>query len=61
MTKIVICKKRNKIHNSRVEVCFFVLSLEIEDRNEVEVGNWAKHKMTHFYYFVLFILIIIKK
>jgi hypothetical protein len=38
-----------------------VLSLEIEDRNEVEVGNWAKHKKTHFYYFILFILIIIKK
>jgi hypothetical protein len=22
---------------------------EIEDRDEVEVGNWAKHKKTHFY------------
>jgi hypothetical protein len=25
----------------RVEVSLFVLSLEIEDRDEVEVGNWA--------------------
>jgi hypothetical protein len=28
----------------RVEVNLFVLSPEIEDRDEVEVGNWAKHK-----------------
>jgi hypothetical protein len=25
-------------------VNLFVLSPEIEDRDEVEVGNWAKHK-----------------
>jgi hypothetical protein len=25
-------------------MCLFVLSPEIEDRDEVEVGNWAKHK-----------------
>jgi hypothetical protein len=30
----------------RVEVSFFVLSPEIEDRDEVEVDNWAKHKKT---------------
>jgi hypothetical protein len=24
-------------------------SPEIEDRDDVEVGNWAKHKKTHFY------------
>jgi hypothetical protein len=30
----------------RVEVSLFVLSPEIEDRNAVEVGNWAKHKKT---------------
>jgi hypothetical protein len=29
----------------RVEVSIFVLSPDIEDRDEVEVGNWAKHKM----------------
>jgi hypothetical protein len=28
-------------------VSFFVLSLEIEDRDEVEVVNWAKHKKTY--------------
>jgi hypothetical protein len=27
-------------------VSFFVLSPEIEDRDEVEVDNWAKHKKT---------------
>jgi hypothetical protein len=27
-------------------VSLFVLSPEIEDRGEVEVGNWAKHKKT---------------
>jgi hypothetical protein len=26
----------------------FVLSLEIGDRDEVEVGNWAKHKKTFY-------------
>jgi hypothetical protein len=30
-----------------------VLSLEIEDRGEVEVRNWAKHKKTHFYLLVV--------
>jgi hypothetical protein len=30
----------------RVEVSLFVLGPEIEDRDEVEVGNWAKHKKT---------------
>jgi hypothetical protein len=25
-------------------VSLFVLSPEIEDRDEVEIGNWAKHK-----------------
>jgi hypothetical protein len=29
-------------------VCLFVLSPEIEDRDEVEVGNWAKHKKTFY-------------
>jgi hypothetical protein len=29
-------------------VSLFVLSLEIEDRDEVEVGNWAKHKKTFY-------------
>jgi hypothetical protein len=28
----------------RVEVSLFVLSPEIEDRNAVEVDNWARHK-----------------
>jgi hypothetical protein len=27
-------------------VSFFVVSAEIEDRDEVEVDNWAKHKKT---------------
>jgi hypothetical protein len=27
-------------------VSLFVLSPEIEDRDELEVGNWAKHKKT---------------
>jgi hypothetical protein len=27
----------------------FLLSPKIEDRDEVEVGNWAKHKKTHLY------------
>jgi hypothetical protein len=26
-----------------------MLSPKIEDRDEVEVGNWAKHKKTHLY------------
>jgi hypothetical protein len=30
----------------RVEVSLFVLSQEFEDRDEVEVGNWAKQKKT---------------
>jgi hypothetical protein len=32
----------------RVEVSLFVLSPEIEDGIEVEVGNWAKHKKTFY-------------
>jgi hypothetical protein len=32
----------------RVEVSLFVLSPEIEDRNAVEVGNWAKHKKSFY-------------
>jgi hypothetical protein len=36
----------NLLNNSRVEVNLFVLSPEIEDRDEAEVGNWAKHKKT---------------
>jgi hypothetical protein len=32
----------------RVEVSVFVLSPEIEDRDEVEVDNWAKHKKTFY-------------
>jgi hypothetical protein len=32
----------------RVEVSLFVLSPEIEDRDDVEVGNWAKHKKTFY-------------
>jgi hypothetical protein len=31
-----------------IEVSLFVLSAEIEDRDEVEVGNWAKHKKTFY-------------
>jgi hypothetical protein len=38
-------------------VSLFVLSPEIEDREEVEGGSWAKHKKTFFtlndiYYFI---------
>jgi hypothetical protein len=37
-------------------VSLFVLSPEIEDRDEVEVRNWAKHKKTFYsdiiYYFI---------
>jgi hypothetical protein len=29
-------------------VSLFVLSPEIEDRDEVEVGNWANHKKTFY-------------
>jgi hypothetical protein len=32
----------------RVEVSLFVLSPEIEDRNAVEVDNWAKHKKSFY-------------
>jgi hypothetical protein len=32
----------------RVEVSLFVLSPEIEDRDDVEVGNWAKQKKTFY-------------
>jgi hypothetical protein len=32
--------------NQRVEVSLFVLSPEIEERDEAEVDNWAKHKKT---------------
>jgi hypothetical protein len=28
-----------------------VLSPEIDDRDEVEVSNWAKHKKTFCYYY----------
>jgi hypothetical protein len=31
----------------RVEVGLFVLSPKIEDRDEIEVGNWVKHKKTY--------------
>jgi hypothetical protein len=31
-------------------VSLFVLSPEIEDRDEVEVDNWAKHKKTFYFY-----------
>jgi hypothetical protein len=31
-----------------------VLSPEIEDRDEVEVGNWAKHKKTYSEYYFIF-------
>jgi hypothetical protein len=34
-------------------VSIFVLNPEIEDRDEVEVCNWAKHKQTlNMYYFI---------
>jgi hypothetical protein len=36
-----------QIISLRVEVSLFVLSPEIEDRDEVEVGNWEKHKKTY--------------
>jgi hypothetical protein len=32
----------------RVEVSLFVPSPEIEDRNAVEVDNWAKHKKSFY-------------
>jgi hypothetical protein len=32
----------------RVEASLFVLSPEIEDRDEVERSNWAKHKKTFY-------------
>jgi hypothetical protein len=32
----------------RVEISLFVLSPEIEGRDEVEVGNRAKHKKTFY-------------
>jgi hypothetical protein len=32
----------------RVEVSLFVLSAEIEDRDEVKVDNWAKYKKTFY-------------
>jgi hypothetical protein len=35
-------------------VSFFALGLEIEDRDEIKVGNWAKHKKT--FYFTKIIL-----
>jgi hypothetical protein len=31
-----------------VEVSRFALRPEIEDRDKVEVGNWAKHKQTFY-------------
>jgi hypothetical protein len=33
-------------NSRRVEVSLFVLSAEIEERDEVEVDNWVKHKKT---------------
>jgi hypothetical protein len=38
--------KEKTIIELRVEVSLFVLSPEIEGRDEVEVDNWAKHKKT---------------
>jgi hypothetical protein len=38
-------------------VSLFVLSPEIEDRDEVEVSNWAKHKKT----FYLLVRLVKKK
>jgi hypothetical protein len=32
----------------RVEVILFVPSPEIEDRNALEVDNWAKHKKSFY-------------
>jgi hypothetical protein len=32
----------------RVEIRLFVLIPEIEDRDEIEVLNWAKHKKTFY-------------
>jgi hypothetical protein len=32
----------------RVEVSLFVLSPEIEDRDEIEVDNWGKHRKTFY-------------
>jgi hypothetical protein len=37
-----------QIISLRVEVSLFVLGPEIKDRDEVEVGNWAKHKKTFY-------------
>jgi hypothetical protein len=37
-----------RIISLRVEVSLFVLSPEIENRDEVEVDNWAKHKKTFY-------------
>jgi hypothetical protein len=38
-------------------VSLFVLSPEIEDRDEVKVGNWAKHKKTFYSeWYILFYL-----
>jgi hypothetical protein len=37
-------------------VSLFVLSPEIEERDEVEVGNWAKHKKTLNDIIILFFL-----
>jgi hypothetical protein len=39
----------------RVEVSLIVLSPEIEDRDEVEVDNWAKHKKIFYFYFERYI------
>jgi hypothetical protein len=38
------------IHSSSIKSRseFFMLSSEVEDGDEVEVGNWAKHKKTFF-------------
>jgi hypothetical protein len=43
------------IHSSSIKSRseFFMLSSEIEDGDEVEVGNWAKHKKT-FFSFIFF-------
>jgi hypothetical protein len=45
----VLAKKSTPhIISLRVEVNLFVLSSEIEDRDVVEVGNWAKLKKTFY-------------
>jgi hypothetical protein len=41
--------KKLYIISLRVKASLFVLSPEIEDRDEVKVGNWAKHKKTFFW------------